>query len=175
MNFDVTVNGRPWRVAIEPADVPGQVLVSIKGRRRTYDASWIDAVTLSLVSIDSGFRVREFAFDHRAGDLRIATGGRHFDVAVLSDGRSNQRHPHRADRQAEPLEGRQTIVTTMPGRIVRMLVTAGQRVTKGQPAVVVEAMKMENEMRASKDGIVREVLVAEGAAVDAGAVLVVID
>ena len=53
MNFDVTVNGLPWRVAVEPADEPGRFQVSVKGRRRTFDASWIDADTLSLVRVAS--------------------------------------------------------------------------------------------------------------------------
>jgi biotin carboxyl carrier protein len=63
----------------------------------------------------------------------------------------------------------------MPGRVVRVLVAPGDRVTAKQAVVVVEAMKMENEMRAPKDGLVREVSVKEGAAIEAGALLVVID
>ena len=74
-----------------------------------------------------------------------------------------------------PVEGRQNVVAAMPGRIVRVLVAPGDRVTARQAVVVVEAMKMENEMRAPKDGVVREVRVTPGAAIDAGAVLVVID
>jgi biotin carboxyl carrier protein len=176
MNFDVTVNGRPWRVAIEPAAAPGQVLVSIKGRRRTYDASWIDAATLSLVALDGGAGTREFSLAPKgSGELQIMTGGRRFLATVLSDGKSHQRHPHRAERAAAPLEGRQNVVASMPGRIVRVLVSPGDRVAAGQAIVVVEAMKMENEMRAPKDGVVREIRVAPGAAIDSGAVLVVID
>jgi biotin carboxyl carrier protein len=176
MNSDVTVNGRPWRVAIEATEVPGRVEVSIKGRRRTYDASWIDADTLSLIPLDGHPRVREFGFvSTSAGELRIAAGGRTFHATVLSDGKSNQRHPHRAERSAETVEGRQTVVATMPGRVVRVLVAPGDRVTAKQAVVVVEAMKRENEMRAPKDGLVREVSVKEGAAIEAGALLVVID
>jgi propionyl-CoA carboxylase alpha chain len=73
------------------------------------------------------------------------------------------------------VEGRQSVVATMPGRIARVLVAPGDRVTAGQAVVVVEAMKMENEMRAPKDGVVREISVKEGAAIEAGARLVVID
>ena len=63
----------------------------------------------------------------------------------------------------------------MPGRVMRVLVAVGDRVTARQGVVVVEAMKMENELRAPKDGVVKEVLVAPGAAVETGAVLVVIE
>ena len=72
-------------------------------------------------------------------------------------------------------EGRQTIVAPMPGRVVRVLVSIGDRVLAGQPIVVVEAMKMENELRSPKDGLVREVNVQAGGAVEARAVLVVIE
>jgi biotin carboxyl carrier protein len=63
----------------------------------------------------------------------------------------------------------------MPGRVVRVLVAAGDRVGAGQPLVVVEAMKMENELRAPADGVVTKVGVEAGAAVDTGAVLIVIE
>ena len=62
----------------------------------------------------------------------------------------------------------------MPGRVVRVLVAAGADVAAGQGLVVVEAMKMENELRAPRAGRVAEVAVREGEAVDAGALLAVI-
>jgi biotin carboxyl carrier protein len=62
----------------------------------------------------------------------------------------------------------------MPGRVVRVLVAAGDKVTARQPVVVMEAMKMENELRAGRDGSVAQVFVQEGMAVDTGAVLVLI-
>ncbi len=63
----------------------------------------------------------------------------------------------------------------MPGRVVRVLVTAGDHVTAKQPVVVVEAMKMENELRTPRDGVVTEVRVSAGVTVESGAVLVVIE
>ena len=63
----------------------------------------------------------------------------------------------------------------MPGRIVRVLVKVGDRVTARQGIVVVEAMKMENVLRAPADGIVKEIRVNAGSTVEAGAVLVVLD
>jgi biotin carboxyl carrier protein len=67
------------------------------------------------------------------------------------------------------------VVAPMPGRVVKVLVTPGAAVEARQGVVVVEAMKMENELRAPRAGVVREVRVTEGASVDAQAVLVVID
>jgi biotin carboxyl carrier protein len=63
----------------------------------------------------------------------------------------------------------------MPGRVVRVLAAPGEPVRDGQGLVVVEAMKMENELRAPRAGLVTDVLVQEGSAVEAGEVLVVIE
>ncbi len=63
----------------------------------------------------------------------------------------------------------------MPGKLVRVLVAPGQDVAAGEGLVVVEAMKMENELRAPKAGRVKDVPVREGQAVEAGALLVVVE
>jgi pyruvate carboxylase subunit B len=63
----------------------------------------------------------------------------------------------------------------MPGRVVRVLVKNGDAVTAGQPLIVMEAMKMENELRAHGAGVVKAVRVAPGDAVEKGAVLVEMD
>jgi biotin carboxyl carrier protein len=67
------------------------------------------------------------------------------------------------------------VVAPMPGRVVKVLVAPGAQVAARQGLVVVEAMKMENELRAPNAGTVREVRAVEGASVEAGAVLVVIE
>ncbi len=61
-----------------------------------------------------------------------------------------------------------TITTQMPGRVVKIMVAVGDTVTKGQPVLVVEAMKMENEMKSPIDGVVADIYIAEGVAVEAG-------
>jgi len=63
----------------------------------------------------------------------------------------------------------------MPGKVVRILLEAGSEVKKGDGVLVVEAMKMQNEMKSPKDGIVRELRSTEGSTVNAGDVLVVIE
>jgi biotin carboxyl carrier protein len=67
------------------------------------------------------------------------------------------------------------VKSPMPGRVVKVLVRAGERIGAGHPVVVVEAMKMENELRAPRAGTVREIRCAEGAAVEAGQDLVVLE
>jgi|ERR1035437_947057 biotin carboxyl carrier protein len=67
------------------------------------------------------------------------------------------------------------IKTAMPGKVVRILVSAGDSVAKGDGILVVEAMKMQNELRSPKDGVVKELRAAEGATVNAGQVLAIIE
>jgi biotin carboxyl carrier protein len=71
------------------------------------------------------------------------------------------------------LEGRQQLIAPMPGKIVRVLVAAGQEVNVGQGLLVIEAMKMQNEIRSPKSGIV-EKLAREGQTVNAGEVLAIV-
>ena len=71
--------------------------------------------------------------------------------------------------------GTAEIKTMMPGKVVRILVEIGAEVKKGDGVIVVEAMKMQNEMKSPKDGVVKELKSTEGSTVNAGDVLVVIE
>ena len=72
------------------------------------------------------------------------------------------------------LDGPQRIDAPMPGKVVRVLVKVGDAVVEGQGLVVVEAMKMENELKSPKAGVVTELKAVEGAAVENGAPLAVV-
>jgi biotin carboxyl carrier protein len=72
-------------------------------------------------------------------------------------------------------DGVAEIAANMPGKVVRVLVSAGDEVKAKDGVIVVEAMKMQNEMRSPKDGIVKEIRFAEGETVNAGDILVVIE
>ncbi len=67
------------------------------------------------------------------------------------------------------------LTSQMPGRVVRVMAAVGDTVRKGQPLLVVEAMKMENELKSPIDGKVGDIYVAEGAAIESGAKLVRVD
>ena len=177
MTVDVSVDGHPWKVGIEPAERPGQFAVTVKGKRRVIDASWIDADTLSLMD---GALVHEIRLERREnGAVGVEIGGRVYEAAIaLRQDREGRANPLGGKTPGDPASktdpGTVSIKAPMPGRIVRVLVAVGDRVTARQGVVVVEAMKMENELRAPGDGIVKEVAARPGAVVERGAVLVVI-
>ena len=197
VNFDVSVNGKPWKVAIEEAGQAGRYTVTVKGKRREMDAAWIDADTLSLIDAQSGI-AREIALTPRGSEVDVAVGGTVYRVVAVNKGQTPvaaqavsaqaglaqatpgqaapaQAAPAQQRRRSDPLSVQDGRVTApMPGRVVRVLVAVGDKVTARQPVVVMEAMKMENELRAGRDGSVAEVLVQEGLAVDTGTVLVIV-
>jgi biotin carboxyl carrier protein len=73
------------------------------------------------------------------------------------------------------LQGRQLVSVPMPGKVVALLVSEGDAIEKGQGLVIVEAMKMENEVRSPITGSVKEIKVKPGDTVEGGAVLVVVE
>lgn len=105
-----------------------------------------------------------------AGTTRVRQGTRSFDLK-LSDPK-RLRGAGAADANAG---GASQIVTQMPGKVVRVIAETGAEVKAGDSILVVEAMKMQNEMKAPKDGVVKEILVETGATVNAGDVLAVIE
>jgi biotin carboxyl carrier protein len=104
------------------------------------------------------------------GALILQTDGNEFTAEVI-DARAWRGRRH----TALEAKGRQQIVAPMPGKIVRVLVQTGEKVQAGQGLLVVEAMKMQNEIRSPKSGSVGRLLVKEGQPVNAGEVLGWID
>jgi biotin carboxyl carrier protein len=103
------------------------------------------------------------------GEVLVTVEGRTAVVTV-----NGRRAARRADAAAHA-PGDQPVVAPMPGRVVRVLVAPGDQVAARQGVIVVEAMKMENELRAPKAGRVKDVSVSAGTSVEAGRVLVVIE
>jgi biotin carboxyl carrier protein len=89
-------------------------------------------------------------------------------VLVWCDGRSLTFDRARARRAAPPGAHAEDLISPMPGTVRRTFVAAGDRVTRGQLLLVLEAMKMEHSIRAPRDGVVRRLLVREGQMVEAG-------
>ena len=122
----------------------------------------------------------EVSFEPAAdGDVIVHVNGVAVPLTVTEPGpaKSSAKAAQRGRRrsgEADPGSAPRTIVAPMPGRIVKVLVKPEEAVSARQPLVVVEAMKMENELRAPRDGVVAEIRVAEGASVEANAVLVVL-
>ena len=171
MTFDIEVNGRSRLVSVERAGA-GRYRVVIDGHPREVDAARVANFGLSLL-LDGGSGISR--------EIEVAPAGGPGEMLVRLEGRVaaatvNARRTRRAGVDSgSHARGEQAVVAPMPGRVVRVLVSVGDEVAVRQAVVVVEAMKMENELRSPKAGRVKDVAVAAGASVEAGRVLVVIE
>src|SRR3954470_22994938 len=164
MQYEIEIGGVVRQVIVHRKD--GLFLVALDGRETPVDAVRIDAHTWSLL-IDGASHEVTLSASGAAGGFLAGVGTT--PVAVSVNGR---RRWGRKDEGGAA--GPQRLVAPMPGKIIRVLVKPGDAVAARQPIMVIEAMKMENELRAAGHGTVAEIHAMEGQSVDAGALLAVI-
>jgi biotin carboxyl carrier protein len=164
VRFDATVEGRSLRVEVRGKD--GRYTVTIDGRPVDVD---LEETGRDFVSLLIDGRSYEVGLEARDGGYTVvlADDAVHVDLADASRGA--------AAPPPKPASGPARLTAPMPGRLVRVLVEAGQQVAAGQGLVVMEAMKMENELRSPRAGRVREIPVREGQVVEAGALLALVE
>jgi len=160
MKFWVTLQGRDAEVEFHTEGE--RLMLEVEGRRIEADFQRLpDGEVYSLL------------VDGRSHEVRVAPAGETLEVAIHSASIPVEvRHPLekllQASQRAAGRAAGETISAPMPGLVVALKVKAGERVEAGQAVVVVEAMKMQNELTARDGGIVSEVLVAERASVHTG-------
>ncbi len=166
MKFEVQLDGPSGKKSrvVELERTAAGWRVTLDGQPVDADAVEISPYTLSILLNGESHEIRITPVP--GGKLKLQTGAQEF-IAEVIDPRSWSGRRH---GQVEA-EGRQPIVAPMPGKVVRLLVRAGDRVEAGQGLLVVEAMKMQNEIRSPKSGTVERVLAKEGQPVTAGDVL----
>jgi biotin carboxyl carrier protein len=164
MLYDVTIDGKDYRLDLNHAD--GRWSCILDGRSVQIDAVLACPDVLSLRIGDKCYEVKS---ERVAGDLHIWVGSARF-AAEVRDPRSLRGRARAADDH-----GPRKITAAMPGKIVRVLVNEGEEVEAGAGIAVVEAMKMQNEIKSPKKGIVQKIPVKEGAAVNAGDVLAIVE
>jgi len=148
----------------------GEVLLArVDGREYRLSALEPQSGVYSFVQAEGGGRSTEVILSEVDGAFRVRVRDRCYEASVERPGRDASRGTGGHG------EGRSVLRSVMPGRVVRILVETGGRVKRGQGILVLEAMKMENEVGSPKDGVVAEVRVAPGQRVETGAPLAVIE
>lgn len=164
MKLEVEVEGKTRSVELERV---GQRL------RCLLDGKPIEAdaveVAPRIYSILIGGQSLETRVEPSSAGLRVSVAGFEF-AATIRDARQWRRH--RGERL--DAEGRQQVLAPMPGKVIRVLVKTGDAVEAGQGLLVVEAMKMQNEIHSPKTGTVERLLAAEGQTVNAGEILAIV-
>jgi len=164
MTLDVAVNGRDYRVELEQAET-GSWAVRVNGEPVAVNATNTAAGILSMLIGGVSYEIVA-----NPAQQQIALGGIRYSVEVR-DPRSWRARRARAGAQG----GAKKIMAPMPGKVVRVIAQPGTEVELGAGVIVIEAMKMQNELKSPKKGKVAKVLTAEGAPVNAGDVLAVIE
>jgi pyruvate carboxylase subunit B len=165
MKYIVDVAGE--RIEVE---LDGEEAV-VDGERIAVHLADIEGTPVRLVTIGTA-QHRVIA---RRGDARgryvLALDGWRFDIEALDE----RTRAIRAMAGAAEADTTKVITAPMPGLVVRIAVEVGQAIVGGQGVIVVEAMKMENELKAPADGVVTRIEVVPGQAVEKGAILIVLE
>ena len=179
MTYEILINGQTYRVELLAGDASpaGQHwvcrIVSREGggRELRVDCAHSEADVLSLLVGGHSFEAeRERFTGGEEAAVRIALRGRSFTAEVRDPRALRSRRA-----RAAPAAGPRKLLAPMPGKVIRVLAPAGATVQANQGVLVIEAMKMQNEIKSPQAGTVQKLLVAEGAAVNAGDVLAVVE
>lgn len=167
LNFDIELDGRKHRLSIQPLAATDGYSFLLDGQSCSADAYLLQPNILSLLIAGRSYRI---LFDARPGGKAIVLGERRISYRI--DDPRSLRSRTNVDTSGT---GARPIAASMPGRIVRILVQVGDHIEAQQGLIVVEAMKMQNELKAPKAGSVARIVVEVGATVKAGDVLLVIE
>jgi biotin carboxyl carrier protein len=186
LQYDIEVDGRVRRLVVNREE--GRFRIAIDGRNLTVNAVRVGANALSLLIVEqeagagsagtaasgpTSSHEITLATDAVTGHLHVNLG--RVVVPVVFNGRRRAgRKEEGGHSGASGANGPHRVVAPMPGKVARVLVTLGDTVGARQPIAVIEAMKMENELRAGRDGVITELPVASGQSVDAGTLVAVI-
>jgi len=163
--YEVTIDNKNYRLELERNDNGWQC--RLDGREIQMDAVLARRDVLSALINGKAFEVKR---EQTATDLHLWVGGARY-AAELRDPRSLRSRRASAGDDKGPKK----LIAPMPGKVVRVLLREQEEVQAGQGILVMEAMKMQNEIKSPKTGIVQKIVAGEGSAVNAGDVLAVVE
>jgi len=164
MIYEITIDERNYRVELNRVD--GRWDCRLDGKPVEIDAVLPRRDVLSILIKGKAYEIKR---ERSATDLHLWVGSARYGVQ-LRDPRSL-----RSRAGTDDGKGPRKLVAPMPGKIVRVLAPENSEVEAGQGVLVVEAMKMQNEIKSPKKGVVRKMVATEGANVNAGDVLAVVE
>jgi len=166
MIYDVIINGNTHRVELTKGEKTW--LCKVDDTMMEVDAAFTARDVVSILLSGKAYEVkRERAL---SGETHMIVGSARYSSEVQDPRSLKTRRSHGGAG-----EGPQKLMAPMPGKVVRILVSEKDEVEAGQGIIVVEAMKMQNELKSPKKGVVSKVIAAEGATVNAGDPLMVIE
>jgi biotin carboxyl carrier protein len=167
MAFIAKLGEQTYTVEIEEID-KSVYRVSVDGNEFLVDGKKTGRTSYSLIVDNRSF---EIEVDNAEDEYRVSVDGRNYHMNLVDERRMRVG----GAQSGLALQGRQKVSVPMPGKVIAVLVAEGDMVEKGQGLIIVEAMKMENEVRSPIAGEVKEIKVKAGDAVEGGAVLAVVE
>ena len=166
MKYYVTIGSSTREVVLDES--AGDLRVSVDGKELDVSCFEVDRLGQMALTVDG----RSYAVSIEGGleECAVTVAGRVFPVAIEDE---RERAAHAAEKARN--KGGGELKSVMPGVVVEILVEIGQAVEEGQPLVILEAMKMQNEIGAPATGVVKRIWVEEGAAVAGGAKLITLE
>jgi biotin carboxyl carrier protein len=162
VNLDPTPGAEP--IVVDLTELPSGALdVSVGGKRVDVDVVSLGSDTSRTLSVRVAGQMVDLTTEGQPPELGAIASGHRSYVRVESE----RQRAAAAAKKGGPATNEKLVKSPMPGRIIRMLVAAKDEVTAGQTLCVIEAMKMENEVKAKAAGVVATVHVVEGATVEA--------
>jgi len=164
VTYNISIDGKNFRLDLNRTD--GGWSCRLDGNEFAVDAVLVRPDVVSLRIDNQAYEVKR---ERVAGQMHLWVGSACF-AAEVRDPRSLRGRVRQADDH-----GPKKLTAPMPGKIVRVLVRQGDEVEAGSGVLVMEAMKMQNEIKSPKKGTIQKILVGEGAAVNAGDVLAIVE
>lgn len=161
MIYEVKIAEQSYRVELERAESGWKC--KLDGRELPLDVITGEAGVLSLLLAGKSYAVKQ---ENAGTEPKVVVGQERLSVSVRDPRSFCSRRSSGATAQ-----GIKKILAPMPGKVVRLLAAEGSSVEAGQSVLVIEAMKMQNELKAPKSGVLKKINIKEGAAVEAGQAL----
>jgi biotin carboxyl carrier protein len=164
MTYEISIDGKNYR--LELSQTEGRWTCRLDGREIEVDAVLARADVISLRLRNKAYEVK---CERVGSDLHLWVGSVRYQAEV--------RDPRSLRSRARAIDdhGPRKLTAPMPGKVVRILLREGAEVEAGTGILVVEAMKMQNEVKSPKKGRIQKIVVSEGAAVNAGDVLGIVE
>lgn len=169
MSLEIKIDGDSVDVRLISRE--GSIMkVSVSGRIYEVDFEKVGKGIYSILHCNHSYNV-ELVQGKSVRDYYVNTPHQSFELEIVDA----QARYENARMKGEEQAGVNTIVSPMPGKVVRVLVKTGDKVEKGDPVIVISAMKMESEYKAGVAGVIKKILVSENDTVESHQTLVVIE
>jgi biotin carboxyl carrier protein len=165
MTYDIIIDGKNYRLEVQAVD--GAWHCQLDGKEFPIDAVLTGRDVLSLLIDGKSYEIKR---ERGANDLHLWVGSARYQAEVHDPRSLRSRKAGAADEK-----GPRKLLAPMPGKVVRVLLAEKAEVEAGQGILVVEAMKMQNEIKSPKKGVVQKIVATEGANVNSGDVLAIVE